>query len=124
MNEHVEVYDYQTSDALEFHVLDYDYLTNPDADLAKREVYRTLALGDDKKHGASGKMANGKLTVQVWIARTGEMSGELLASELEEAMAEMSEREKFQVYDGDARGPRAPSACLTMTQEGVTQFVT
>ena len=52
------------------------------------------------------------------------MSDELLASELEEAMAEMSEREKFQVYDGGARGPRAPSACLTMTQEGVTQFVT
>ena len=63
VNEHVEVYDYQTSDALEFHVLDYDYLTNPDADLAKREVYRTLALGDDKEHGASGKRVKGKLTV-------------------------------------------------------------
>ena len=69
--EYVEVDDYQTSDALEFHVLDYDYLTNPDADLAKREVYRTLALGDDKKHGANGKMVKGKLTVQVLIARSG-----------------------------------------------------
>ena len=102
----MEVDDYQTSDALEFHVLDYDYLTKDDwlgtvttsdADLAKRKFYRTLALGDDKKHGASGKMANGKLTVQVWIARNGEMSDELLASELEKAMADISERKEFQV---------------------------
>ena len=71
-NEHVEVYDYQTSDALEFHVMDYDYLTKDDwlgtvttsdADLAKRKFYRTLTLGDDEKHGASGKLVNGKLTM-------------------------------------------------------------
>ena len=71
-NEHVEVDDYQTSDELEFHVMDYDYLTKDDwlctgttsdADLAKRKFYRTLALGDDKEHGASGKLVKGKLTV-------------------------------------------------------------
>ena len=71
-NEHGEVDDYQTSDALEFHVMDYDYLTKDDwlgtvttsdADLAKRKFYRTLALGDDKEHGASGKRVKGKLTV-------------------------------------------------------------
>ena len=132
-NEYVEVDDYQTSDALEFHVMDYDYLTKDDwlgtvttsdADLAKRKFYRILTLGYDKEHGASGKLVKGKLTVLGWIAMNGEMSDELLASELEEAMAEMSEREKFQVYHGGARGPRAPSACLTMTQEGVTQCAT
>ena len=73
MSEHVEVYDYQTSVALEFHVMDYDYLTKDDwlgtvtisdADLAKRKFYRTLTLGDDKKHGASGKLGKGKLTVR------------------------------------------------------------
>ena len=95
-NEHVEVDDYQTSDALEFHVMDYDYLTKDDwlgtvtisdADLAKRKFYKTLPLGDDKKHGANGKMVKGKLTVQVLIARSGEMSdelGEMAGSEIDE----------------------------------------
>ena len=60
------------SNALEFHVMVYDYLTKDDwhgtvtisdADLAKRKFYRTLTLGDDKKHGASGKLVKGNLTI-------------------------------------------------------------
>ena len=42
-------------------------------------------------------MVKGKLTVQVWIARSGEMSDELLASELEAAMVDMSECKKLEV---------------------------
>ena len=36
--------------------MDYDYLI--------KYEYRTLALGDDEKHGANGKMVKGKLTAK------------------------------------------------------------
>ena len=84
----------------------YDYLTKgdwlgtvtiSDADLAKRKFYKTLPLGDDKKHWADGKLVKGKLTVLGWIAMNGEMSDELLASELEAARADRSECKEFQV---------------------------
>ena len=63
--------------------MNHDYLTKDDwlgtvtisdADLAKRKFYKTLALGDDKKHGANGKLVKGKLTVLAGIAMNGEMS--------------------------------------------------
>mmetsp|Transcript_137348 Transcript_137348/g.342515 ORF Transcript_137348/g.342515 Transcript_137348/m.342515 type:complete len:793 (-) Transcript_137348:60-2438(-) len=75
-NEFLEIHGYQSGEALDFVVMDHDFMTKDDflgwarvsgTQISSRYFEGALELKDDGQHGAAGRGAKGKLHVKIFI---------------------------------------------------------